>query len=83
MKVYNSYIVTVAIVLLLTAVILIATGQDALDTYYTIFIIEALIITELYAVFNSKARRGLAFTSGLLFAGFLIVIGIQVIKILS
>jgi len=82
-KIYNSYILTVALCLLLTTVILIATGQDTLDIYYTIYIIEALIITELYVFFNAKARRGLTLASGLLFAGFMVILGIQVIKILT
>ena len=82
MKIYNNYILTIAILLLLTTVILIALGQNSLDVYYNIYVIEALIITELYAYFNAKARRGLNFVSAILFAGFLFIVFLEVIKIL-
>ena len=82
MKIYNNYILIVAVLLLLTTVILVATGQNSLDIYYTVYIIEALIVTELYVYFNAKARRGLTMVSTILFGGFLVVVSLQVIKIL-
>jgi len=82
MKIYNNYILIVAILFLLTTVILVATGQNSLDIYYTVYIIEALIVTELYVYFNTKARRGLNFVSAILLAGFLFIVALQVIKIL-
>jgi len=83
MRLYNHYVLTVALLLLLTTVILIATGQNSLDIYYTIYVIEALIITELYVYFNNKARRGLTLVSTVLFGGFIIAFGLQVLKILT
>ena len=82
MKIYNRYILTVAVLLLLTTVILIATGQNSLDIYYTSYVIEALIVTELYIYFNNKARRGLNLVSILLFGGFAVALCLQVLKIL-
>ena len=70
MKIYNRYILTVALIILLTTVILIATGQNSLDIYFTVYVIEALITTELYAYFNNKARRGLTTVSTILLGGF-------------
>jgi len=81
-KIYNRYILTVAVLLLLTTVILIATGQNSLDIYYTSYVIEALIVTELYIYFNNKARRGLNLVSILLFGGFAVALCLQVLKIL-
>lgn len=83
MKIYNRYILTVALIILLTTVILIATGQNSLDIYFTAYVIEALIITELYAYFNNKARRGLTTVSTILFGGFLIALCLQVLKVLA
>lgn len=83
MKLYNSYILIVAVLLLLTTVILAVMKQEALDVYYTIYIIEALVVTELYVYFNSKARRGLSLVSAILFGGFLFVVSLEVIKILE
>lgn len=83
MKIYNRYILTVALVLLLTTVILIAMGQNSLGIYYTIYVVEALFVTELYVYFNNKARRGLTYVSTMLFGGFVIAICLQVFKILA
>ena len=82
MKIYNNYILIIAVLLLLTTVILVALGQNSLDIYYTVYVIEALIVTELYVYFNAKARRGLNLVSTILFGGFLVVVSLQVIKIL-
>jgi hypothetical protein len=83
MTLYNRYILTVALLLLLTTIILIAIGQNSLDIYFTTYIIEALIITELYVYFNDKARRGLTYVSTILFGGFAIAICFQIIRILA
>ena len=83
MRLYNRYILTVAFSLLLTTVILIAIGQNSLGIFYTVYVIEALIITELYVYFNDKARRGLTYVSTMLFGGFAIALCLQVLKILA
>ena len=83
MKIYNGYILTVAILLLLTTVIMIATGQNSLDIFFTVYVIEALIITKLYVYFNDKARRGLNMVSAILFGGFAFALCLQVLKILA
>ena len=83
MKIYNTYILIIAILLLLTTVILVALGQNSLDIFYTIYIIEALIVTELYVYFNTKARRGLNLVSAILFGGFLFIVSLEVIRILA
>lgn len=82
MIVYNRYILTIAVILLVSTVFMIATGQNALDTYFTVYVIEALIITELFVYLNKKARRGLSYVSMLLFIGFTFVLSFQILKIL-
>jgi len=82
MKIYNSYIVIVASLFLLTTIILGAVGAESLDVYYTLFVIEALVVTELCVYFNSRARRGLTVVSGVLFAGFLAIVLSEVVSIL-
>ena len=83
MKIYNSYILTVAILLLLTTIILAALGHDSLGIYYTSYVVEALIVTELYVYFSAKARRGLSLIGIVLFCGFLVVASLQVARILA
>jgi len=82
-KIYNRYVITVSLFLLLTTVILIATGQNSIDLYFTVYVIEALAITELYVHINNKARRGLTYVSTILFGGFAIALCFQIIKILT
>ena len=83
MKIYNRYIISVAITLLMTTVLLVAAGQTSLGIYYSIYVIEALIITEMYVYFNKKSRRALHVVSTVLFGGFIIVLCFQVIKSLA
>lgn len=83
MKIYNRYIITVALLLLLSTVILILVGQNSLDTYFTVYVIEALVVTELFIYFNNKARRALTFVSTLLFGGFTIALCLQIVRILT
>ena len=83
MTLYNRYIIVVALLLLLSTVIMIATGQTALDMYFTVYVIEALIITELFVHFNNKARRGLTLVSTVLFGGFTLALCVQIIRIMT
>ncbi len=82
MKIYNSYILIIALLFLLTTIILIATGQTLLNIYYTIYIIEAFFVTELYVYFNTKARRELNLISAVLFGGFLFIASLEIFKVL-
>ena len=82
MTIYNRYVISVAILLLTTTIILVASGQPSLDVYYSFYVIEALIVTELFVYFNKRSRRALRTVSIVLFSGFIIVLGIQVFKIL-
>ena len=82
-KTYNKYIIVVAMLLLLTTVILTALGNTKLDMYYTLYVLEALIVTELYVHFNAKARHGLSLVSVVLLAGFLVTVSLQIVKIVA
>ena len=71
-----------AVVLLATTVLLVAAGQTSLDIYYSLYVIEALVVTELFVYFNKKSRRVLNIVGIMLFGGFGIVLCIQVLKTL-
>ena len=83
MRIFNAYILTVSGLLMATTVILAALGQRGVDVYYTLYVIEALIVTELYVYLNQRARRSLNLVSWLLFAGFLIIVAEKVVAILA
>ena len=83
MRIYNRYIITLTTILMLSTVILLAIGQNSLATFFTIYVIEALMLTELYVHFNSRARRGLGIISSFLFIAFILILSLEAIKILS
>lgn len=83
MRIYNNYVLTVALLLLLTTPILVAMGQYSLEVYYTIFIIEALVVTELYVYMSSKTRRHLNVVGVILFGNFSLIVLANIIKILN
>jgi hypothetical protein len=82
MKIYNNYVIAVASLLLLTTVILTAIGISSLDVYYTLYVVEALVVTELYVYFNFRARRSLTIVSVVLFAGFMVIVLSAALKVL-
>jgi len=81
-KIYNNYILSLAIPLLLTTVILAALGQESIEIYFVLYILEAFVVTEIYVHLNAKARRGLNSVGILLFAGFMIIVVQKIIAIL-
>ncbi len=82
MRIYNNYILTVALLLLVTTPILIAMGQNALEVFYAVFIIEALVVTELYVYLSGKVRRQLNLVSAILFGNFSLIVLATIIKLL-
>jgi ABC-type cobalamin transport system permease subunit len=83
MKIYNNYVIAVASLLLLTTVVLATIEVNSLDVYYTCYVVEALIVTELYVYFNSRARRSLTIVSAVLFAGFMVIILSAALRVLT
>ena len=82
MKIYNSYILSLAILLLATTVILVALGQESIEVYYVLYILEAIMVTQIYVHLNVKARRGLNSVGVLLFAGFALIVVKKIVAIL-
>jgi len=67
---------------MLTTVILSASGENRLDLYFSIYLIECLILTLLFGYFNPKARRGLNVIGYVLFIGFMFIVAVKVVEIL-
>ena len=82
MRIYNNYILTVAMLLLVTTPILVAMGQNSLEIFYTVFIIEALVVTELYVYLSGKVRRQLNLVSAILFGNFSLIVLANIVKLL-
>ncbi len=82
MRIYNNYILTVALLFLVTTPALVAMGQNSLEIFYTVFIIEALMVTELYVYLSGKVRRQLNLVSAILFGNFSLIVLASIIKLL-
>lgn len=82
MKIYDYYIVILASLLLITTVIMAALGETRLDLYFTIYLIETLVVNELFVYLNPKAKRSLNAVNYVLFTGFLFLVAAEVIEIL-
>jgi hypothetical protein len=81
-KIYTRYVLSIALCLLLTTVFLVASGPTTLEDFFTIYIIEALVITEFFVYLNARARRALNMVSAVLFCSFIVVLCVQIARVL-
>ncbi len=82
MRLYNRYLLTLALLFGMSTTVLAAYGQDKLDVYFTAYVIEYLVATLLFAYLSPRARRLLDAMGYVLFGGFLVVVALKVIEIL-
>jgi len=83
LRIYNKYIVSLVLASGLINASLAFLGQSDLGIYFTINVIAYLIITSLYAYLNPRARRVLNTIGIVLFAGFIGIVALKVMEILS
>ena len=82
MRLYNRYLVTLGLLFTATTVALTAFNQHQLEIYFSIFLIEYLTATLLFAYLHPQAQRLLRFTGHILFGGFLLIVVIKGLEIL-
>ncbi len=82
MRIYNKYIMSLALASSLINISLAFSGQEDLGIYFIINIIAYLIITLLYIYLNPRARKALNTISSVLFASFTVVVILEVMKII-
>ena len=83
MRIYNKYIIYLALTSCLINALLAFFGQDNIEIYFAINILVYLIITLLYVYLNPRAKKALNSIGIVLFAGFMVIVSIKVIEILS
>ena len=83
MTLYNRYLLTLAVLFGLSTTVLAAYGQNRLDAYFTVFVIEYLVATLLFVYLDPKARRLLDAAGYVLFGGFLVIVILRVVEILK
>jgi len=83
LRIYNKYIVSLVLVACVINTLLAFFGQNDLEIYFTVNVIAYLVITLLYVYFNPRARTALNTIGIVLFAGFMVIVSLHVIDILS
>ena len=83
MRIYNKYLISLVLAACLINISLAFAGQNDLELYFTVNIITYLVITLLYVYFNPRARRALNTISAVLLAGFMVIVVLKVMVILS
>ncbi len=82
MKIYNRYIVSLALAAGLVNILLTTLGQNDLSVYFIINTIVYLVITLLYVYFNPRARKALNTISIVLFAGFMVIVTLNFVELM-
>ena len=83
MRVYNSFIVVLALTFSLITLIMSLFRVDGLDAYFAVYTIALLVVMALFTIFSPRARRNLNQVGIGAFAGFLIIVAVKVVEILS
>ena len=83
MRVYNRLIISLVLAFSLINITLAFFGQEDIGVYFIANALAYLIITLLYMRLNPRARTGLNSLSVVIFAGFLVVVSIKVMEVLS
>lgn len=78
MTLYNRYILIMAVVFCITSVIFAIADVSNLSLCLTIYVIESLILTELFIYLNPKTRRNLNRVNVVLFSLFLVLVVVEV-----
>ncbi len=83
MRIYNKYIVTLIIASGLVNAFLALASQKDITVYLTGSTIAYLVVTLLYVYLNPRAKKALNTIGVVLFAGFIVIVSLKVIEIVS
>jgi len=83
LRIYNKYIISLALASGLINTALAFLEQTDLGLYFTVNIITYLVITLFYVYLNPRARGALNTVGVVFFAGFVVVIALKLMEIIS
>jgi TRAP-type C4-dicarboxylate transport system permease small subunit len=83
LRIYNRYVLWLLLAVSSINILLAFLNTKDLTNYFIIHVIAYLVITLLFTYLNPRARRALNTISAALFAGFMIVVILKVMDILS
>lgn len=82
MRVFNSFITTLALAFAAITTVMAAYRVDKLDAYFAAYTIALLVLTALYMTFSPKAQRALSLVGLVAFGGFLVVVALKMVEML-
>ena len=82
MRISERYLILLTVAFALTTVSLSAYGENRLDLYVSLYILEYFVLTLLHSPFNPRVRKFLDAVGYALFAIFIIIVASKVMEIL-
>jgi hypothetical protein len=82
-RLVEKYVYAYALAILLSGLLLIGIGVQAIEIYYAVYLIEFLVATELVASFRKSLERNLRPLILVFLAGFLYTVIERIIQILT
>lgn len=83
MRLYNSFIVTLALLFAAITGVMSAYRVEKLDAYFAAYTLALLLLTALYMTFNRKSQRALSVVGIVAFGGLLVLIALKMFEMLS
>ena len=83
LRIFNRLIISLVIAFGVLTTGMAFMGQKDISVYFIVDAIAFLVITLLYTYLNPRARGALNAVSGVVFAGFLVIVVLKVIEILK
>jgi hypothetical protein len=81
MSLYDRYLMTLALIFIVTTLLLAVYGQYQLDLYFALYIIENLAATLIFSYLHPRARLHLRLLGLVLIGGFLVIVALKVLEI--
>jgi hypothetical protein len=82
LRIFERYFISLTLTYAFTTVILSAYGENRLDLYVCLYILEYFTLTLLHSPFNPKAQKIMDVTGFALFAIFVFIVAVKVVEIL-
>ena len=82
MALYNRYVLSLALVICITTVIFAIIAISSLGLAFAIYVVECLVLTELFVHLDPRARRNLSRVNYMLFALLMALVTVKLIAVI-
>jgi hypothetical protein len=83
MTITDRYVIVLATLLLGTSAVFAWTGETRINLYVSVFVIETLVVNQLFVWLNRRARAALSVVERILVVCFAAIVVAEVVRILS